>query len=400
MTKKSSETIGYDMVCVSGVRWQNDAMLQGLSQKYHHWDRVLHNMQLLADDEHLNDALRCRAAVLVIADDVAWQEILGGWCGVGAAWVEKASKHSCLENVDDQIFNCSETWSRNLLNIPADLELQKVCIRDFEGHLVDVFWLKNRSCSEKHATFLNRLFCAVDVLVTVDCPARSLATVLLYADDEFQAPALWLDIGHSTDESEKLAHKTGMHRVSSALLLPIVDYLQALPSRLWPCLLAQRLERRVRALAFHTAPKLSRWRRFWLIAVVFLDFTIFFGFFVGLSHIPWLKSLLQLQWTTLPALLAVGSFLFLAIFAVLSVLILRQIHKGSCALCAQVLSACSPVSALKEKRHFQRAFRANVRSFMQSMTCRNLCGWDVAEQKNALSFCQYCQDLKSQLLEK
>lgn len=356
---------------------ESDMPLADLEEKYRYWDKVLHEMRLLQPDEHLRDQVPSRPVVLILGSIVQARVLLQRWLGSVPFPTEATAQIIRVfpEGIDpDSVApGCDPLPDCYVVSDIPSLSLESV--RAFQN-----------------------IFRSTQILVNFSAETALLETLLGKTGEE-EGPLLYLEnqpltASRSATDGKRMARR---HHIAIDSAESAATYLQRIP-QLWPCFLAQLLERRLQSVMQDAVPRLQRWRRRWLAAVLSVDTLIVAGAAWVMMLWGWWNALLQLSWTTLPALLAMAT-LFVAVFVILmSLLLLWRIHRGTCALCSMAFLSCLGPSDTAPGKPLQRAFRENTRDFWQALSCRNLCGWGPERQCEATSFCQYCDQLKTRLL--
>lgn len=366
---------------VAAMATKSDSSLADIDAKYQYWNTVLHEMHLLQPDKHLRDQAPARPVVLILGPIVQARVIIHLWLGSVPFLADSTQPIMRVfpEVSGNGSVSSDQTPFADCYIVPDLSRLSAESVHEFQN-----------------------IFRDAQILVNISAD-RALLKSLLYNCGEDDGPLLYLESQHLASsqspspiptESTTIVWK---HHVPLDSTESAAAYLQQLP-QLWPCFLAQLLERHLQSVMQGTVPRLQRWRRRWLLSVGFVDLLVFAGVVWIIMQWGWWNVLLHMPWTTLPALLAMAT-LFVAVFVILiSLLVLWRIHKGTCALCSMAFLSCLGASGNALRKPLRSAFRKNTRDFWQALSCRDLCGWSHEQRNEAVSFCQYCDQLKSRLL--
>ena len=386
---------------ISGAGMETDLRgpLVDVLEKYRHWNDVLHDMYVLNPEEDLRHSVPARPIVLVLGSARQLQNLLHSWLNA-VSFPENSTEIIHIypkdpEELPDQVFD-PEVSS---LSLQVFSGVQALPCPDWVGIPADFYLVSDLSSLPSEAIqCLKKIAAKAQILINLDVQSAQLKHSLGLQEAD-TGPLLYLEESSLavSPQPERTQPVFGSQIIRFDSVDNAVTYLHKL-SQLWPCFLAQLLERQLQSLMRETIPHLMRWRRRWMFSVAFLDVVVIAAVVWGMTQWGWWQALLQITWSTLPILIATATF-FVAVFLLLmSILLLWRIHKGTCALCSMTALSCLGSAGAARRNPFRRAFLENTRSFWQTVSCRDLCGWSSAQRDDAVTFCQYCQDLKSQFL--
>lgn len=381
---------GTVLLSISGVGMEIEGYVQQaeIIANYQHWDNVLHDMYLLSPEESLSQSIPSRPTVLILGSVQQAQALLQ-CCLDSVVLPEGAAKILYIypENEDalsDQTGNYAFT---------------KIAYPMSAGQLVDFYVIPDLSgLPQSSLQDFKQVYQQSHLLINLDTHPMHIDKSLDSSVKDM-GPLLYLESQqlNVSRSSEKSRNDFWQQRVVFHATAEAASYVHKLP-QLWPCILAQLLERQLQSLMHDSIPRLMRWRRRWMVSVALLDMVMFAGVLWGMVQWGWWQGFLHLSWSTLPTLLATATFFVVVLIFLISGLFLWRVHKGTCILCSVAAVSCLRTPTVTPKNALRRAFLKNTQSFWQTLSCRDLCGWSHTQQDEALTFCQYCQTLKLQLL--
>ncbi len=367
-------------------------LLQELVEKARSWNATLHKMRLFTGTEDLQDTLAQRPLLLIVgkpsvaiwaSEALNFQPFSSSLAAPIKEQPAQTQEPGCLPSILE--FMMQKEGPHFLGKIRAgtstDLQADLVFLDDPTG-------LPPRTQS-----LLRDLLGSADLLVS----DRTFQNLWRQLGGHGQAPSnpQCILVAEGGSDTVVKSIPAVPHQITLPNSDAAIQYLQMLPD-LWPCLLAQRLERSIGGYLQQGIPLLIRRRKLWVAGVLLLDFLVIGGLLQLIRPWQYFSHVHPTQWSSLPSLLAAAGLFSLILLGIFGVFLLWRLHRGSCWLCT-VLFSCSMRSGDANRNRLRRAFQESTRDFIQTLTCPDLCGWKSGEKQRAAAFCAYCSRIQRRM---